>query len=100
MINILSDFSKHQLSRRTIALNLSAFDSPQLLFNGASQNPSFPYVFSGNPGETRTGPDLNIWGDESSHVTVFYLFLFRAIESTLLTGFFPVKLAFSNSNSS
>ena len=38
-----------------------------LLRKGAyqvSQSPSFPHVFSGNPGETRTGPPIRTFGGD------------------------------------
>src|SRR3989338_9165708 len=39
-----------------------------LLRNGdskSSQGPSFPHAFSGNPGETRTGPPIKTFGGDN-----------------------------------
>jgi hypothetical protein len=79
-----------------LLLNLRAFDSPQLLCNGASQSPSFPHVFSGNPGETRIGLPIKTFGVTNSVTSQCPTVSLQGDRPNVTNGVFPCQAGFPN----
>ncbi len=60
-------FQKKTVCASAYAFNRCGLIPRSLLCNGdswSSQSPSFPRVFSGNPGETLTGPPIETFGGD------------------------------------
>ncbi len=60
-------FPEKTVCARAYAFNRCGLIPRSLLCNGdswSSQSPSFPRVFSGNPGETLTGPPIETFGGD------------------------------------